>query len=399
MTSIQRLTVGLIVNSFAGIGGETGFKGSDGCLTRQAALQKNPDLRAPVRLAQCLTALQPVSGRLNWKTGQSLLGEDYLREHAMPNMEVVYEHGRARAEATESNDTRSLACALVKSGIDLIVFCGGDGTARDVLDAVGERIPCLGLPSGVKMQSGVFAVTPAATAQVIMHLLEHDLTQVSEQDVRDIDEAALRQGKVRSRYYGSMLVPDEPRYLQNLKVGGVESEPLVLDEISDYLAEQMSDSGALYLVGPGTTTAHWMASMGLQNTLVGFDAVRNSELVASDLDAEGIEALLAPRNQTANKADPADVLEPDVYVVITPTGHQGILLGRGNQQLTPAILRRMDKQQLIIVATKNKLKDLQSRPLIVDTNDADLDVKLCGLYPVITGYNDQVLYPVNLSYE
>ncbi|CAA0125263.1 Uncharacterised protein [BD1-7 clade bacterium] len=385
MTSNRNLSIGLVVNAYAGIGGEAALKGSDGAARDHALAYldvSKKTLRTPQRLAQMLGLIE--SDDIHWVTGEAGLGAEYLVASGIDNISIVYSPKSADAPTT-AIDTRNVCLALLNKDCDLIVFCGGDGTARDVFDVIGHRVPCLGLPSGVKMQSGVFAISPAATASVINHVVDHDLTQIAEQDVRDIDEQALRQGKVRSQYYGSLMVPDEPRYLQNLKIGGVEHEPLVLDDLADYLTEIMFDSEAIFLVGPGSTTAHWMEKLGLPNTLVGFDAIQEGHHLQSDLTGRDIDVLLS-----------GDI---EVFIVITPTGNQGILLGRGNQQLTPSVIRRVQKHQWLIISAKSKLKALEGRPLIVDTNDSSLDKQLCGLYPVVTGYNDRVLYPISTSYE
>ena len=290
---------------------------------------------------------------------------------------------------SHAQHTKALCIALLEQPIDILVFSGGDGTARDVFDIVGKQLPCLGLPSGVKMQSGVFAITPEAAAEVIKGLLHGELVSVCEQDVRDIDELALRQGRVRSQYYGELLVPSEPRYIQQMKQGSIEDDAWVHDDIAHELErimqESMNDNYPLMLIGPGRTTAHFMQSLTLTNTLVGFDAVINGRLIQNDLTAKDLLALQQKYKQ--------------LRLVISPTGQQGMLIGRGNQQLTPAFLSQLQSHQWLIVASKAKLKSLAGRALLVDSNDVKLDRQLCGLYRVIMGLNDSVLYPVNTCYE
>jgi len=203
---------------------------------------------------------------------------------------------------------------------------------------------------------------------------------IRRQEVRDIDEDAFRRGRVMSRYYGELLVPEEGRFMQQVKDGGREVEALVVDEIADTLMEEMEDD-TLYLVGPGSTTAGLMAAMGLDNTLLGVDLVRNGQLLARDVSAGQIEQAVVGFNGP-------------VSIIITPIGGQGMLLGRGNQQLTPAIIRRAGRENLIVVATKTKITELAGRPLMVDSNDPQLDRELAGYVPVLTGYRDRILYPI-----
>ncbi len=384
MTQQVRLQVGLLVNPYAGIGGEAALKGSDSVAIREQALSYSENLRSPRRTSRFLDSLGQYLQQIDWYCGSGLMGEELLVEHGIQPFIVPREAGEGD-ELSSALDTVHIAQVFLENNLDLLLFVGGDGTARDILDVIGQAIPCLGIPAGVKMQSGVFAITPETAAEIVKAVIASELLTVSEQDVRDIDEQALREGRVRSRFYGSMRVPAEPCFLQHLKQGSVEDETLVLDELASHLTEIMQDDGRLMLVGPGRTLAYWMESLGLKNTLVGFDAIMNGELVQSDLNAKDILGL-----QKQYK---------DLQLVISPTGSQGALIGRGNQQLTPEFIRQLNKEQWCIVASKNKLETFQKKPLIVDTNDVQLDKNLCGLYNIITSYHHQVLYPVNISYK
>ena len=353
--------------------------GSDGADIREQALAYSDNLRSPERTRRFLAALN-TGERIEWFCGKGVMGEQLLQQQGWP---IVAAFGAGHSD-TCAGDTAEVVRQLQQQSLDLLVFVGGDGTARDVLDQLDGSTPCLGVPAGVKMQSGVFALSPEAAAEIINGLQLTTLISVDEQDVRDIDEEALRHGRVRSRYYGSMQVPAEPRYLQRLKQSGVEDESLVLDEIADQLTEIMEDEGRVMLVGPGGTTAHWLRSLGLDYTLVGFDLVQAGQLLQADLTADDV--LQWQQRQ------------PDLLLVISPTGNQGVLIGRGNQQLSPAFLRALPKTQWRVVSSRSKLQQLHGQPLIVDSNDSALDRHLCGLYPVITAYHDQVLYPVNTTY-
>ena len=59
------------------------------------------------------------------------------------------------------------------------------------------------------------------------------------------------------------------------------------------------------------------------------------------------------------------------------------------------VLRDLDPHsQLIIVATRTKLNSLDGRPLLIDSGDIELDLRLAGLYEIVTGYEDRLLYRV-----
>ena len=371
------LHIGLLVNPVAGVGGVAALKGSDGMEARHiAAASEGGSSRAARRMCRALAALAQISPAIRFSTWAGSMGEpllDYLPRDA----NVL---GEASTHLTTGEDTKHAARMLRHTGVDIIVFAGGDGTARDIYDALGEKFPVLGVPAGVKMHSGVFAVSPEAAGELLVQLATGGLVGLRAQEVRDIDEAAFREGVVRSRFYGEMQVPGEGRYLQHTKIGGRESPELVAADIAAWLVETML-SECTYLIGPGSTTAAIMAQLQLPNTLLGVDVIRDTQLLASDAD----EATLM---QTLNQ------YPGEVRVVVTIIGGQGHIFGRGNQQFSPQLIRCVGLDNIIIVAAKSKVTELQGRPMFVDTNDADLDLELTGFRPVVTGYDDQILYRV-----
>ena len=288
--------------------------------------------------------------------------------------------GKAEAERSSANDSRRAALALQKAKVDILVFVGGDGTARDIYTAVGDNFPVLGLPAGVKMHSGVYAVSPEAAAEIIVALASGQLVDLRLGEVRDIDERAFLQGQVRALHYGELQVPALGGFLQQTKVAGREVEELAVADIAAEIVETM-DPECLYLIGPGTTTAAIMAELALENTLLGFDAVCGGLLRGRDLSEADMSALL-------------DEHCGPVSVIITAIGGQGHILGRGNQQLSPALIRRIGRAHFQIVATKSKITELQGRPLLVDSDDPLLDSDWAGFIRVVTGYRDAVMYRV-----
>ena len=391
--------IGLVINPFAGIGGQAGMKGSDGAETQQAALayhqagvyQSDLDLlslRASIRSQRFIKRLISLCEQSNadfhidWFTGSEALGQWQLKavQHSISQCLHITEVSLTQS----ASDTKKLAQSCLENKLDVLLFAGGDGTARDILDVVqscsNPKQLCLGIPVGVKMQSAVFAITPEAAAEMLVQLFQGELNTAALQEVRDIDEQQLRLNQVRSKYYGELFTLSHPRYLQHLKQGGVEQDSLVLDDIVEHLQTLMSTT-TLMLVGPGSTTAYFMRQLGLANTLVGFDAVCEGKLLHSDLSARDCEALLKRH--------------PDLLVVISPTGRQGFIFGRGNQQLSPQFLRQITPAQLVIVASKAKLASLAEPVLLIDTDDPELDQQLSGLYPVVSAFEETVIIPAS----
>lgn len=362
------LKIGLIVNPLAGIGGATGLKGSDGEEIVAEAMRRGAQPQAPARAARALQELAGEPVRL--LTWQGAMGEDSAAAAGI-RTEVL---GHVAARSTPA-DTRQAAAAMLEQGVDLLLFAGGDGTARDICDVVGSRLPVLGIPAGCKMHSAVYAVNPEAAGRLLLQLCRGGLVGVAEAEVRDIDEQAFRQGIVRARHYGVMQVPQDGRFVQQVKCGGQENETLAQVELAAWLVSQLDDEN-FWLMGSGSTVAEVMAQLGLPNTLLGVDIIRAGEVVAADVSAEQILQVIADA--------PAKAL-------ITVIGGQGHLLGRGNQQFSPAVIRRLGRDNFVVAATRAKVAALNGRPLLVDTGDPQLDQQLCGLIPVVAGYEDTLL--------
>ena len=370
-----RFRLGLVINPLAGLGGSVGLKGSDGVAEQALALGAEP--KAIKRMMQALEVIAPFAKVIEIITASGVMGEDAANALGF-NTRVVYQ----TPDKTQAVDTQAVVRTLLNEPLDLLLFAGGDGTARDVYSVfeqavIDDKLPVLGVPAGVKIHSGVYGITPHAAGMVVKMLLEGELVSLMSADVMDIDEVAFRQGTVRAKRFGELLVPAEPRYVQAVKMGGKEVDELVLADIAADVIQQMEDE--LYIMGSGSTVAFVMEELGLDNTLLGVDLIQDKALVASDLTAKQL------LDFTQDK--PAKL-------VITLIGGQGHILGRGNQQLSPELIRRLGKDNIIILATKTKLKALEGRPLIVDSGDPQLDRELCGYYKVTTGYHDYVMYQV-----
>lgn len=367
--------LGVVINPFAGIGGSVGLKGSDGADIRDKALAMGAEKLANEKMGRALNVLKGLSG-FTVLTAGGEMGEDCSKQLNLP-LEVIYQPKQSPSSA---DDTENAVRALIAHGVDLILFAGGDGTARNVCAIVGDKVPVLGVPAGCKIHSGVYAVTPSAAGEVVKRMLTGELVSVRQAEVRDIDEQAFRQGKVQSQHFGEMQIPDELSYVQSVKMGGREDESLVLNDIADYISELMSDEpDVLFVMGSGSTVNQVMDTLGLPNTLLGVDIVKNGEVIAADVTAQAL--LQAVSNAPAR-------------LVITAIGGQGHVFGRGNQQLSPAVIRAVGRDNIWLVATKQKLQQLDGRPLRLDTGDEALDESLAGIIPVITGYQDKVYYPI-----
>lgn len=365
----MKLKLGLVINPLAGIGGSVALKGSDGAEVAAEALRRGAKPHAIERATRTLKFLENKPVQLLTWGGK--MGADAAVQTRL-DYRVV---GTPNAE-TSAQDTCLAIQGLVEEGIDLLVFVGGDGTARNVLEALHTSIPVLGVPAGCKMHSGVYANNPEDAGKLLQQLVDGGLVNLVEADVRDIDEAAFRNGIVKAKHYGYLRVPEADGLIQQVKTGGKIQEAVVLTDIAAFVSEEMKPD-VDYLAGSGSTVAAVMDELGLPNTLLGVDLVRNDEVIAADVSAQDILRLTGTYPLRA---------------IVTIIGGQGHLFGRGNQQFSPDVIRRIGIKNFTVLATRQKLAGLAGRPLKLDTGDADLDAALTGWISVITGYDEQVLY-------
>ncbi|MDH0896216.1 MULTISPECIES: ATP-NAD kinase family protein [unclassified Pseudomonas] len=364
--------LGLIINPLAGLGGPAALKGSDGVAAE--ALARGAEPRAAERTRIALECLRPVAERLAFVTFPGAMGADLLGE-------LGYAHrvlGSLGAGPTTAEDTRAAVRALQDAGCALILFAGGDGTARDVCAAAREDQPVLGIPAGVKIHSGVYAISPRAAGQMALRLVEGGLVRLSSGEVRDLDEAALRDGRLSARWYGELCVPVEGEFMQHVKQAGMESEELVLVDLADWLRESW-DEGVRYVFGPGSTLHGLAQNLGLETTLLGVDVIEDGAVIARDVTEAQLFSLV--------DGYPARLL-------VTAIGGQGHIIGRGNQQISPRVLRAIGLDHLRVVATKRKLGTLEGRPLLVDSGDPALDDAFPDAVRVWAGYKEELLYPL-----
>jgi predicted polyphosphate/ATP-dependent NAD kinase len=355
------------------MGGRVGLKGSDGAeiLKKARALGAKPE--ASQRTADALGVIARLRDQLQIITYPREMGEDACRAAGFVPQVI----GTINSGATGPDDTMEAAREMEAAGVDLLLFAGGDGTARNIYSAVGSRIPVLGIPAGVKIHSAVYAINPRSAGEAAALFLEGKIHTFREAEVMDIDETAFRAGRVSAALYGYMKIPLIKRLLQNVKAGA-RSEKMEMAGMAAEIVEHM-EAGVLYVIGPGTTTRSIMERLGLDHTLLGVDVVQDQKLLARDVSEQELYQLL--QNHFAK-------------IIITAIGGQGHILGRGNQQISPRIIRRVGKENIIVVASKDKLAALQPRPLLVDTGDPELDRALCGYTRVVTGWEEAVVYKI-----
>ena len=362
--------IGLIVNPVAGMGGSVGLKGTDGEMYNKA-IELGARPVTPKRTRDVLSHIKKKE-RITLFVAPDKMGAKHIEGTDMPYKVIGKVDGDSSAE-----DTKRISREMVNNGIELLIFVGGDGTARDIYDAIKSKIPVVAVPGGVKVFSSVFAVSARAAAEMIDAFVES--TDVIEEEVLDIDEDAFRENRLASRLYGYLLVPNVKKLLQGAKeASGISGSALDWKkEIATYFVGEM-DNGVLYLLGPGTTLKAIADELGVSKTLLGIDAVFNGKAVGTDLNEKGILKLF------------------DTYkkrrIILTPIGGNGFILGRGSKQFTPEVIKQVDRENIMVVATMDKINRLDC--LRVDTGDSDLDGRLSGYTEVTVGSKEKMMVQV-----
>ena len=373
--------LGLLINPVAGMGGSVGLKGTDHMVAEDIRRGAKP--RANDRVRQALKELLEIKNELEIVTCPGDMGEDTAKSMGFRTT-VLHTGGRRSLKDlfdSSRTDTIVLSKAMEEAGVDLLLFAGGDGTARDIYEGVGTELPALGIPAGVKIHSPVYAKNPQSAGDLAKLWLTGKVTKTAEQEVLDIDEELYRQEIINTRLYGYLSVPLEHVFTQNRKAPTPLSETASIESIAHEIVEHMEED-TYYLIGAGTTTRGVMQMLGLKNTLIGVDLIRNKELVANDIYGDKILDFIKGKK---------------TKLIVTVTGGQGFLFGRGNQQITPEVIREIGKENIIILATKAKIAEFHHQPFLVDTPDEELNKELCGYYRVITAYGEFTMCRVSES--
>ena len=352
--------IGLLINPIAGMGGSVGLKGTDGKV--EEARQRGAVPHAMERARITLEYLARETG-VHFVSCSGAMGEDTLKKTGCRDFEILH----TVSGESSARDTKAAARRFREAGVDLILFCGGDGTARDIFEVTGRDIPLLGIPAGVKMYSAVFGVDPVNTAELI---LKSDNARLRDSEILDVDEEAYRLGILKTRIFGIARTPFVAGNVQVAKqVYEEPDEDRAKQEIARFMQEVMLPD-TLYILGAGTTTEAIAHRLGVQKTLLGIDAIKNGVLVASDVDEKKLLSLAGQ--------------EKDVRVILSPIGAQGFILGRGNQQISARMVRKIGIKKIIVVATPHKLAET---PLLyIDSGDPLLDREFGDSLQVISGY-------------
>ncbi len=366
--------LGLIINPIAGMGGRVGLKGTDGLDILKVARRLGAKPKAQDRTIETLQRLEFLKGEIVVITAPGEMGEKATIQCGFAP-EVT---GSISGPVTTSADTKKAAREMLESGTDLLLFAGGDGTARDIYSAIGDSMVVLGIPAGVKIHSAVFAASPTAAADLAALYLQKKSVRVVEAEVMDLDEEDYRNGVLSAKLFGYLKIPFQKKHVQNLKAGSAPNEKYSQEAIAFDVMENMSDE-FYYIIGPGSTTRPIMEKLNLEHTLLGVDLIYRKALVAKDLNESGLLKRITGKR---------------VKLIITPIGGQGFILGRGNQQISPEVIKQVGRENIIIVATQQKINSLNGRPLLVDTGERPVDELLSGYYKITTGYGEYIIYTV-----
>lgn len=368
--------VGLIVNPIAGMGGAVALKGTDGQSTLKKAIELGARKKAPERVEKALRELLPLKDDIEIITCSYDMGENEAKKLGF-NTTIIL---KTEKEQTTWEETVLAARLLTEKKVDLLIFVGGDGTARDIYNAIGNRIVVVGIPAGVKIHSPVYAINPTKGGEIALKYLKGDIKRSKEVEVMDIDEEAFRHDKVRTRLYGYLNIPDEKNLCQNKKAPTPLSEKVSQITIGLYITDNMEED-VIYIIGPGSTTRFIMENLNLPNTLLGVDVVCNKKLLKNDATEKEILNIIENRK---------------CKIIVTPIGGQGYLFGRGNHQFSPKVIKKVGKENMIVVATTEKIRLLKSNPFYVDTGSDEVDNMMQGYIRVIVGYGEQFIYPIKV---
>lgn len=369
----KKRRIGLIVNPVAGVGGKVALKGSDGAETLDIAFSLGAKLVSADKAKRALSSVSYDKDAIEMATYPGEMGERISKECGFKPTVL----GKISEMRTTAEDTKNAGRDLRDWGAELIVFAGGDGTARDIVSSIDQSVPVIGIPTGVKIYSAVFATTPSHAAEIIVNFLEGK-TEKEEREVLDIDEESFRKGVVKSRLYGYLVVPVVRELIQPSKIASRYDPSTVRGVAFGVLNQMDDDKDAYYILGPGSTVKAVGDELEIDKTLLGVDIFHSGELIGKDLTEAQIYKTIKGKH---------------TRIVVTPIGGQGYIFGRGNQQLSSRIITSVGKANIIVISTQDKLQTLQG-PLRVDTGSQECDNMLKGYIRVTTGPRDYVIWEV-----
>lgn len=372
------MQLGFLINPIAGMGGKIGLKGTDEVAKDAARMGAKPI--ASTRAKEFLASLRNASFKntLRIVACPNPMGEDEVKD-AQFSAEILPLDFTAE---TSAEDTKKAVKVMANRKVDLIVFVGGDGTARDILDAlhpINTNLPVLGVPSGVKLYSGVFSINPADAAAIV-EAFDRKETEIAEFEIVDADEVAIREDQFNVHLYGFLRGPFLPMRIQGSKQVSPETEDEHENQlaVARFIVENINADGT-YILGPGTTVKCVADLLDTEKTLLGVDVYQKGKIVKDVNEAKLLQTIKDWRN---------------TWIILSPIGRQGILLGRGNQQISPEIIKLVGKEKIIVGATKGKLQSIDGHVLRVDTGDVEADNMLRGYIKVVTDYKEWRLVPI-----
>lgn len=333
------LKAGFLVNPIAGCGQFLNLKGSDN-LTPSTC----PRSISMEKAVEFLHELKDLD--IHYFTPSGDMGEEAFRKAGLANYSVIQRHDGE----SSSDDTRNFIFKLRDTEASILVFFGGDGTARDI-SGCGWTRPALGVPLGTKMYSSVFALSVSKAEQLMRNFVEMGNVEFSDEEVIDLDEEAYLQGDFQIKPYGMLKVPISELIMANSKA----EYPEVSDGgIAEYVVEHM-ETDVNYLIGPGSTCREVLSELELEGSLLGFDLVRNGKIIAKDMSEKDIFKLTSEK----------------MVIILSPIGGQGFLLGRGNKQLSGRILSAIGFENILVVSSEAKMRSLDN--LYVDLDSVTVD--------------------------
>ncbi|MDY9920950.1 MAG: ATP-NAD kinase family protein [Synergistota bacterium] len=370
------MKIGFLINPVAGMGGKVALKGTDGEDILRRAIELGAVPTANSRAEAALAVFRETASDHQLYAPAGEMGGKLLFENGLKPEIVI-----GPTEKTTADDTKRAVSLMLEAGVEAIVFAGGDGTARDICSVVGEKIPVIGIPAGVKVHSAVYAKRPKDAGMLVRNLLQGKVKRFVLAEVMDLDEDAFRNNIVRAELYGYMKVPDDREFMQDRKSGSSLSDDSERLDIAAYVIKNMRED-EIYLIGSGSTAYSIKENLNIEGTLLGVDAAVNKCLAGKDMTEKEITVALSGFGKEKR------------HLVVTVIGGQGHIFGRGNQQLSPEVLRMIPRENITIIANSSKMSDLFGKSLIADTGDPALDEELKGYFPVITGFGKKIMCKV-----
>ncbi|MGC9009177.1 MAG: ATP-NAD kinase family protein [Sulfolobales archaeon] len=374
------LKICFFINPVAGLGGEAGLKGSD-YIDISKVLQEGYRLVSYEKAERFFKALDiEYSHNIELIVPQDPMGCSVASKYRTKFKSVYCEN--LETPLVNQLTTRAHTMEFIRKYIhkcDLLIFVGGDGTARDVLETLSsieaENKIILGIPAGVKVYSGVFARSPETASRILSYYMNHVMEPVK-RPVIDADENELRKGSLVIRNYGELTTLYIEELIQETKSSYSTYKDFDYEGVARYLDEIFSERiDRLFIVGPGSTLKKVFEYLYIDKTPYGVDAIYMRKLIGKDLSRKDIDELIRKYEK--------------INIILTPIPGTRFLIGRGNQQISADVYRRIDKKDLIVITSLSKLSGKNT--VYIDTGDPEVDNKLSGYIRAIVGYREEIL--------